>query len=275
MTRRSITFFACLAFLPVLPAGAQDITTVDGHVYANSSLRRSGDNLMVKVSMDGGVSSVEIGIPVSRIAKVAFPEPPELAKSLEAASKADAGEVLSLTGPFVQGQDGFKDLPGSWWPEMARLRLLALAASGKDSECADLARRIGSLKTPEAESLAKAGTLFGPLATGDIQAVIVGSAGFPKSGGDQGFALSRLALGRALLSKKDYPGALRSFLCVKVFHPSLALLQPPVLQGASDAYLGMGDKKRAAQSLADLAEDWPASPLAGSAKKKAEGLTTP
>jgi hypothetical protein len=275
MSRRLQHILTCLVWLPLMPLPAQDITTIDGRVFTNSTMRRNGDSIMVKVSMDGGASSVEMGLPVARIAKVAFPEPPELSKALDAASKSDAGEVVSLTGPFVQGQEGFKDLPGSWWPEMARLRLLALAASGKDAECADLARRLGALNNPALDSLVKAGSLFGPLATGDVQAVTVGAAGLSKASGDQGVALSRIALGRALLAKKDYPGALRAFLSVKVFHPSLALLQPPALQGASDAYLGMGDRKRAVQTLTDLSSEWPASPLAVPAKKKAEGLSSP
>jgi hypothetical protein len=254
---------------------AQDLTTTDGQFYPKASLRRTGAMVMVKATLEGGTSSVEIGVPLARIAKVAFPEPPELAKAIDAASKANATEVDNLTGPFVESQEALKDLPGSWWPEMARLRLLALASLGKDRDCLDLARTIGTLNTPSADSLSRAGALFGPLATSDVQAVIVGVKAFPRIGGDQGSAMAQLALGRALLVKKDYLGALRAFLTIRVFYPSLALLQPPALNGASDAYLGLKDTKRAAQSLNDLATDWPDSPLAATAKKKAEGLSHP
>lgn len=254
---------------------AQDLTTTDGQVYPNAALRRAGEMIMVKASVQGGTGVVEIGIPMARIAKVAFPEPPELAKAIAAAAKANATEVETLTGPFVESQADLKDLPGSWWPEMARLRLLALAALGKDSDCLDLARRIGTLKTSSADLLSRAGALFGPLVSSDVQAVIVGAKALPRIGGDQGSALAQLALGRALLIKKDYLGALRAFLTIKVFYPALALLQPPALYGASDAYIGMKDTKRAAQSLTELATDWPDSPLAAGAKKKAEGLSHP
>jgi len=177
------------ALLSVLSAGmamvlhGEDITTTDGQTYANSTLRRSGEMIMIKVTMEGGTGAVEMGLPISRIAKVAFPEPPELAKALAAAAKGNAAEVLNLTSTFVSQQSDLKDVPGSWWPEMARLRLMALAASGKDAECADLARQIGAIKSPTAESLSRAGTLFSPLSSSDLPAVLVGAKALPRLGG--------------------------------------------------------------------------------------------
>jgi len=266
----ALTLIAGASSLP-----AQDLTTTDGQFYPKATLRRNGDMIMVKATVAGGTGNIEMGVPFAKIAKIAFPEPPELAKAITAASKASAEEVLTLTGPYVESQADYRDLPGSWWPEMARLRLLALASVSKDAECAELARKIGTLKTPWADSLSRAGALFAPLGSSDIQAVIVGAKGFTRVGGDQGSALAQVALGRALLSKKDWLGALRAFLTVRVFYPSVALLQPPALSGASDAYIGLKDTKRAAQTLNDLAADWPDSPLAAVAKKRAEGLAHP
>jgi TolA-binding protein len=194
---------------------------------------------------------------------------------MAAASKGNASEVLNLTGDYVSNEGDLKDVPGSWWLEMARLRLLALAASGKDGECADLARQIGAIKSPSAESLSKAGTLFSPLATSDLSAVIVEAKAIPRLGGDQSSPLALLALGKALLQKKDYPSALRSFLTIKVFYPSVSLLQPPALAGAAEAYAGLKDEKRAAQNYTDISKDWPDSIQAPLAKKKAEILTHP
>ena len=277
---RRIPLFRILGIALAMVSGdaflsAQDLTTTDGQTYLNATLRRNGEMLLVKANVAGGTGSVEMGVPIAKIAKIAFPEPPELAKAIAAAAKASSGEVLTLTGPYVVSQADYRDLPGSWWPEMARLRLLALASASKDSECADLARKIGTLKTPWADSLSRAGALYGPLASSDIQAVIVASKGFTRVGGDQGSALAQIALGRALLSKKDWLGALRAFLAVRVFYPAIALLQPPALSGASDAYIGLKDPKRAAQSLSDLASDWPDSPMAADAKKRSEGLSHP
>jgi len=255
---------------------AEDITTTDGQTYTNSSIRRSGELLMIKVTMEGSTSSIEMGLPLARILKVSFAEPPELAKALSAASMGNAAEVLLLTGNYLSQQGDMKDVPGSWWPEMARVRLLALAASGKDADCADLARQIGALKSPEADSLSRAGTLFAPLAAGDLQAVIVGGKALPRVNGDQGSALAQLALGRALLLKQDYVGALlRAFLTIKVFYPSVALLQPPALAGAAESYIGLKDVKRAAQCYAQIVKEWPDSPQAAEAKKKSASLSQP
>ncbi len=269
---------AFLIFVSLLLPGtlrAEDITTTDGQTYTNSTMRRSGELIMIKVTMEGGSGSMEMGLPISRIAKVAFAEPPELAKAIAATAKGNASEVLSLTRDYVSRQGDLKDVPGSWWPEMARLRLMALAASGQDRECAELARQIGAIRSPYCESLARAGTLFAPLASSEVEAVIIGAKAIPRLGGDQSSALAQLALGRGLLQKKDFAGALRAFLTVKVFYPSAAMLQPAALTGAAEAYVGLKDEKRAAQNYADIARDWPDSPQAPSAKKKAEGLAKP
>ena len=277
MKRRipSSQILLCGAALVIGTVHAEDITMTDGQVYLNSTLRKSGELIMIKIQVAGGSGSMEMGIPVARIAKVAFPEPPELSKAMVSASKGNATEVLSLTDDYVAKQGGFKELPGSWWPEMARLRVLALAASSKDTDCAELARQMGTIKSPTFESLSRAGTLFSSLASSDLEAVIVGAKALPRIGGDQGSALAQLALGRALMIKKDYPGALRAFLTIKVFYPSVALLQPSALMGAANAYLGLKDEKRAAQSFNEVIKEWPSSPLSVEAKKKAEAYAQP
>ena len=83
---------------------------------------------MLKMPVPNGTGMMEMGLPLVRIAKVKFPEPPELAKATAVAAKGDAEQVLLLTEKYVSGQGEFKDIQGSWWFEMARLRLLALAA---------------------------------------------------------------------------------------------------------------------------------------------------
>lgn len=277
MSARSLTHMIVL-FGVALSAGilrAEDITTSDGQIYTNSTIRRSGELLMIKVTMEGSTSAVEMGLPLARIVKVSFAEPLELAKALSAATKGNSAEVLALTGDFVSQEAVMKDVPGSWWPEMARIRLMALAASGKDADCADLARQIGAIKSTGADSLSRAGTLFAPLATGDLQAVIVGAKALPRLNGDQGSALAQLALGEAFLLKKDYVAALRAFLTIKVFYPSIALLQPVVLARAAESYIGLKDENRAAQCYAQIVKEWPYSPLAPEAKKKAAALSQP
>jgi hypothetical protein len=274
----STTILPVLCGVFVLASGgllAEDITTTDGQVYPNASMRRAGAMVMIKVSIPGGTSMVEMGLQPARIAKINFKEPPELAKALAAAAKANANEVLNLTGAYVVKEGDYKDLPGSWWPEMARLRLLALAAVSKDTECAELARQIGALQIPWAEALSRGGALFAPLSSSDTEAVVVGAKSLPRLGGDQGSALAQLALARALLLKKDYTGAIRAFLTVKVFYPSVALLQPSALMGSSTTYVALKDEKRAVQSLNEIVTDWPDSPQATEAKKKSEALGKP
>jgi hypothetical protein len=252
-------------------AGAQEITTSDGKVYSTTSLKRSGNAILIKISADAG-GSIEMGLPVSRITKVAFAEPPELSQAQEATAAGNATEVLALTDSYVSSQVDFKDITGSWWPQMAKLRLMALVAVEKNAEAAALARQIGSLNTPDSNTLSRGGTLFASLESGDSGAVVLGAKGLPKASGD-GAALAQVALGRAMLAKMDYVQALRAFLTVKVFYPSMMMLQPEVLFGAAQAYVGLGDTKRALLSLNEIETNFPHSIQAPKAKKMAENLS--
>ncbi len=263
MKSRSILL---LLMLGLCSASAEEITTSDGQVFNTSTLKRSGGNIMVNVAVPGG-GTIEMGVPVAKITKVAFPEPNELAKAKAASAIGNAPEVISLTSDFVAKQGEFKDLPGSWWPDMARLRLLALVSAGQEREAAELARQLGSLKAPEFEALSRGGCLFAPLVSKDNEAVVIGAKSLPRTGGGQGSALAQLALGKALLAKRDFQGALRAFLTIKVFYPSVTLLQPPALFGAAYAYAGLNDQKRALQSLKDLSENYPKSSRVAEAKK--------
>ena len=267
---RKLIFPLLIAATPLLRG--EEITTSDGQVIKSTSFRRSGNVIMIKTTTaEGGV--IEVGFPVARITRVSFPEPPELSKASAAASAGKAAEVLSLTGEYVSKQGEFKDVPGSWWPRMAELRLLALASVGKNEEASSLAREIGAIKSPLTESLARGGTLFGPLATGETEAVTVGAKSLPRIGGDEGSALAQLALGRTFLQKKDGQGAIRAFLTVKIFYPTATLLQPAALLGAANACLLLKDEERATQTLRDLMALYPESPQASEAKKIVEGLS--
>jgi tetratricopeptide (TPR) repeat protein len=221
---------------------------------------------MIKVTTDNG-GLIEVGLPISRITKIAFAEPPELAAAKAAAATGNANAVLSLTESYVSTQGDFKEVSGSWWLEMAKLRLFALAATGKDAETAPLASQIGSLSVDGNDMLLSGGTLFTPLSVGDTEAVLVGAKALPRIGSSQGAALAQLALGRALLVKKDYVGALRAFLTIKVFYPSLVLLQPEALYGAANAYVGLKDTKRALQTLQEIQKSFPETLQASEAKK--------
>ncbi|MCE9587199.1 MAG: hypothetical protein K8R57_02670 [Verrucomicrobia bacterium] len=274
MLSRRLTVLFLLFLGTACDLRAENVTTTDGQVYANTTLRKAGSNIMIQIVMPGG-GSMEMGLPIARIAKVSFVEPPELAKASDAASSGNAPEVLVLTESYVAKQGDLKEVPGSWWPQMARLRLFALAASAKDADAAALAREIGVINNPASESLARGGALFGPLASGDTAAVVVGAKALPSIGGDAGSSLAQLALGRALLDKKDFAAAIRAFLTIKVFYPSPAMLQPAALLGAVKAYEGLKDAKRAARTLTEIVDNYPASPQASDAKKMIEALPKP
>ena len=268
MKTRFIPLSILLCGLLSATLSAEDVTTIEGQVFSNTTLRRVGDQIMLKMTVPGGTGTMEMGLPLARIAKITFAEPPELGDASAAAAKANSIQVLNLTTRFVSSQADFRDLPGSWWLKMARLRLLALAAAGKESECVELARQIGSIKSPEAKSLSLAGMLFASLASS--KAVQEGAKQLPRLGGDESSALAQFALGKAL--KNNSIESLKAFLTVKVFYPSAALLQPAALMGAADCLLALRDTKRAAQELSEVVTVWPDSIQAPTAKKKSDSI---
>src|SRR5207237_531252 len=56
--------------------GSVNINLKDGKTVSTNSLRRSGDNVMATVQIGAGAG--EVGYPVATIAKIDFPEPPQL-----------------------------------------------------------------------------------------------------------------------------------------------------------------------------------------------------
>ena len=251
----------------------EDIVTLDGQVFSSSVLKRSGNMLMITIPGPSGSGTVEMGLPMARIAKVNFAEPAELADVVAAAAKGNAGQVLTLTASFVNKQADFRDLPGSWWLKMAQLRLFALAGAGKNVECAELARQIDLLKEPEAKLLYTAGILFRSLADSKIKAVELGVQALPRLGGDESSALAQLALGKALFFKKDYVASLKAFLTIKVFYPSATLLQPSALMGAGNCLIALKDEKHARQEFNELIDNWPDSIEVPEAKNKADAIS--
>jgi hypothetical protein len=70
-----------LLFLFVRPGYAQNILLKSGQTIETKGVRRSGDMVMGKVQV--GASSGEVGYQASTIAKIDFPQPPQL-KTTEA-----------------------------------------------------------------------------------------------------------------------------------------------------------------------------------------------
>ena len=249
------------------------ITATDGTVYSTSTIRRSNNTVFIKIPAAQGSGVIEIGLPLSKIAKLDMPAPSDLRIAIAAGKAGDTDEVISRTQTNIDSEADLKDVPGSWWPEIAKVRLLALAASGRYADTSDLAGKIGVLTNETATTLSRGGTLFGSVASSDTEAVVVGAEAIPRLSGEPGAALAQLALGQALLMKKDYPGALKAFLTIKVFYPSLTLLQPAALMGAANCYIGLDDDKRALQALIELQDNYPRSPQAGDAKKMEKNLS--
>src|SRR5438874_1390141 len=76
VTQRPTPRLFLFLFLYSLPADAQDIILKTGQTITTKGVRRSGDMVMGKVQV--GASSGEVGYQTVTIAKINFPEPPQL-----------------------------------------------------------------------------------------------------------------------------------------------------------------------------------------------------
>ncbi len=93
--------FALLVLLVLdRPLGAQNILLKTGQTIETKGVRRSGDMVMGKVQV--GASSGEVGYQASTIAKIHFPDPPQLKTTAAFLSQGQPEKALADIEPVVK-----------------------------------------------------------------------------------------------------------------------------------------------------------------------------
>lgn len=133
--------FALLVLLVLdRPLGAQNILLKTGQTIETKGVRRSGDMVMGKVQV--GASSGEVGYQASTIAKIHFPDPPQLKTTAAFLSQGQPEKALADIEPVVSYYEPFRDLPGNFWAPAALLKVSALSGMQLDKQAEALGDEI-------------------------------------------------------------------------------------------------------------------------------------
>ena len=267
------------AVLAVLPAAswAQTLVLRDGTSVPVTRLRREGQTVM------NAVSAGEVGYPVANIARLDFPEPPQLAAAGELLAQGKAAEAGRELDPVVNFYAPLRDLPGNYWVPAARLKANALTELGRDPEAKALWTQLAAqtLDRPAAD-LARLRLVAGfPVPPGQEDKALAAcdailNAPNTASGGN---AVPRdidaeawVLKGKLLLGRKEFQPALLAYLHLPTLYHDQRRLQPAALLGSGRAYLGLKDEDRARRAFADLQTDFPGTAENAAAKTELQAL---
>ncbi len=116
-SRAALSPLLVLVLVIAPSAQAQNILLKTGQTIETKGVRRSGDMVMIKVQV--GASSGEVGYQASTIAKIDFPEPPQLKTTAAFLSQGQPEKALADIEPVVKYYEPFRDIPGNWWAHAA------------------------------------------------------------------------------------------------------------------------------------------------------------
>jgi len=273
--RFSIFDFRLLASFVVMLAGsadAQDIILKTGQTIATKGVRRSGDVVMGKVQV--GASSGEVGYQTATIAKINFPEPPQLKTTAALLSQGQSEKALADIEPVVKYYEPFRDLPGNWWAQSALLKVSALAGMQLDKQAEALGDEIRKSSTdPETARAAQLQIVAALVRKEDYgKALQLCDAVIKESVKPEVLAEAWVKRGDALLAQRQWDGAVLAYLHVPVFYEDEKLWMPPALLGSARAFRGLEDLERAKKSLNDLTAGYPQSAQAEIARTELQKL---
>jgi tetratricopeptide (TPR) repeat protein len=135
--------------LPAAKVAAQDASNAKLYTKDNKELlwkdiTMAGEIMGWKTKNPQTGGDMVVNIPASNVAKMDFPEPPDLQEALTLLSHNKPDEAAAKAAPIVQQFAPFKSVVGSWYPAASMVQLEALAQK-KDVPAYDKLR--GDLKT--------------------------------------------------------------------------------------------------------------------------------
>ena len=268
---------AVLFSAPISPAQQKatniTISLKDGRSVTVPTVRRDGTN--VKVPMQIGTTAGEMGYPVASIARIDFPEPPEIDKAQDLLAKGKVEDVVNILKPVLGAQQPFSDLPGNWWQQAAQLKLTALVVSGRDAEADELINQLSQSSTdPDTLSLARVLRAASAARKGDYELSLpVFDRAIKDSKNRETVVNAWLNKGHCHLGLKQWEQAILAYLRLPVFFSDQRLLIPQAQLGAARAMAGLGDTASAGAKYEEIINTYPRSAEAGLAKTELEKLT--
>ena len=257
---------------------AQNILLKDGQTIATLGLRRDGETVAAKIKTPSGGEG-EIGYPLANIARIEFPDPAVRKTAAELLVQNKAEEALRQLAPVLAYYAPFRDVPGSWWTQLAFLQVDALSRLGREADMQAVVNDLSKLGATNPEilravkirqgiSLERKGEYAKAL---DILNPVVHDEDAPPASVAEGW----LAVGGAEIGRRNYRAAQLAYLHVPVYSPELTSLMPSALLGSGAALVGLDDKNRAVSTFEDLINHFPNSPEAADAKNRLKNLNGP
>jgi tetratricopeptide (TPR) repeat protein len=268
MIRLSVIFSFALA----LVASGQTIVLKDGKKVVSKALRRSGDTIMATSPAVDGAAAVqgEVGYPLGQIEKIEFPEPAVLKSAAGLLASGKASEALSQSESAFTYFAGFRDAPGSYWADLALLRIGALAALNRDADAEPLARQIaGQATNPETVRGAQAQLAGISGRRGDhAKAIEICDQILLEGSKPDTMATAAINKARSHQALKQWDSAVLAYLNIPVFYPEQKAYVPTYLLGSAQCYFELSDLPRAKDALNELLKSYPAASEADAAKQE-------
>jgi tetratricopeptide (TPR) repeat protein len=253
-------------------ASGQTILLKDGKKVVGKALRRSGDIILATSPAVDGAAPLqgEIGYPLPNIEKIEFPEPAVLKLAAGLLSSGKAADALAQSESAFTYFAGFRDAPGSYWPDLGLLRIGALVSLNRDADAEPLARQIASQATnPETVRGAQAHLAGIAARRGDHAKAIEICDGILKEGSRaETLATAAINKARSHHALKQWESAVLAYLNIPVFYPEQKAYVPTYLLGSAQCYFELSDFPRAKDALNELVKNYPAVPEATTAKEE-------
>ena len=258
--------------LLVRPTEAQNVLLKTGQTIETKGVRVSGDVVMGKVQV--GASSGEVGYQISTIAKINFPEPPQLKTTAAFLSQGEPERALADIGPVVKYYHPFRTVPGNWWAQAALLQVSALGGMQLDREAETLGEQIRkSSNDPETARAAQLQLIPGLVRSENFEkALQLCETVIKDSTKPEVLAEAWVRKGDTLLAQRQWDGAVLAYLHVPVFYEDEKRWMPPALLGSGRAFRGLEDLERAKRSLNDLTAQYPKSAQAEMARAELQKM---
>lgn len=258
---------------PAAPAPAGIVLNMkDGKTVSTASVRRNGDMVMATVQI--GTGSGEIGYPTASIAKIDFPQPPQIKTAGDLLTQGKYADVLAQLEPVVTNQAPFKDVQGNWWAPAVKLKLKALVSLQKDAEAEALVKELASV-TGDPELLLAARVQAGASLARKGQhdkALAIYDEVIKQNTAEETLAMAWLEKGLSLAAMKEWDAALLAYLHLPVLYPTQKALMPQALLGSARAYRQLDDNANAEKACQEVIKTFSTAPEAAAAKTELQKI---
>ena len=267
-----IVLVLVLVLVIVPSSSAQNILLKTGQTIETKGVRRSGDMVMGRVHV--GASSGEVGYQAFTIARINFPDPPQLKTTAAFLSQGEPEKALADIEPVVKYYEPFRDLPGNFWAPAALLKVSALGGMQLDKQAEALGDEIRkSVTDPETARAAQLQLVPGLVRREDFEkALQLCDRVIKESAQTDVLAEAWVRKGDAFLAQRKWDGAVLAYLHVPVFYEDEKRWMPPALLGSARAFRGLEDLDRAKRSLNDLTAGYPKSAQAEVARTELQKI---